>query len=102
MCVMSDSPRPSSSRESGRPDPEELLTRYGLREPYQPSESAEAETRREHAKQRGRLRIYLASAAGSGKTFTMLQEGHRREARGTDVVIGYVETHGRPQTIAQI
>src|SRR5207253_7917059 len=33
---------------------------------------------------------------------TMLNEGHRRESRGTDVVIGYVETHGRPQTQAQV
>src|SRR5581483_12269832 len=37
-----------------------------------------------------------------GKTYAMLNEGHRREARGTDVVVGYVETHRRPQTAAQI
>ena len=48
------------------------------------------------------MRVYLGSVAGSGKTYTMLNEGHRREGRGTDVVIGYVETHGRPQTQAQI
>ena len=42
------------------------------------------------------MRVYLGSVAGSGKTYTMLNEGHRREGRGTDVVIGYVETHGRP------
>jgi two-component system sensor histidine kinase KdpD len=51
---------------------------------------------------RGRLRVYLASAAGAGKTYTMLNEGHRRESRGTDVVVGYVETHGRSQTQAQL
>jgi two-component system, OmpR family, sensor histidine kinase KdpD len=47
---------------------------------------------------RGRLRIYLGAAPGVGKTFRMLDEGHRRSQRGTDVVVGYVETHGRPRT----
>jgi two-component system, OmpR family, sensor histidine kinase KdpD len=51
---------------------------------------------------RGQLRIYLGSAAGVGKTFAMLNEGHRRRERGTDVVVAFVETHGRPQTAAQI
>jgi two-component system, OmpR family, sensor histidine kinase KdpD len=51
---------------------------------------------------RGQLRIYLGSAAGVGKTFALLNEGHRRKERGTDVVIGYVEAHGRPHTEAQI
>jgi two-component system sensor histidine kinase KdpD len=46
----------------------------------------------------GHFRIYLGSAAGVGKTFAMLDEGHRRHERGTDVVIGFVETHGRPHT----
>ncbi len=50
----------------------------------------------------GKLRIYLGAAAGVGKTYTMLEEGVRRRARGTDVVIGFVETHGRPGTAAQI
>jgi two-component system, OmpR family, sensor histidine kinase KdpD len=50
----------------------------------------------------GKLRIYLGAAAGVGKTFTMLEEGRRRRARHTDVVIGYVETHGRPNTEAQV
>jgi two-component system sensor histidine kinase KdpD len=48
---------------------------------------------------RGRLRVYLGMAPGVGKTFAMLHEGARRKARGTDVVIGFVETYGRPQTI---
>jgi two-component system sensor histidine kinase KdpD len=52
--------------------------------------------------QRGRLRIYLGMAAGVGKTYAMLNEGRRRKARGTDVVIGYVETHQRPLTQQQI
>ena len=47
---------------------------------------------------RGRLRIYLGAAAGVGKTFAMLGEGHRRAERGADVVVGYAETHGRPHT----
>src|ERR1700689_1412618 len=51
---------------------------------------------------RGQLRIYLGAAAGVGKTFAMLSEGHRREGRGTDVVVAFAETHGRPQTAAQI
>jgi two-component system, OmpR family, sensor histidine kinase KdpD len=51
---------------------------------------------------RGQLRIYLGSAAGVGKTYAMLGEGHRRADRGTDVVVGFVETHGRPHTAAQI
>src|SRR5262245_42491015 len=41
-------------------------------------------------------------APGVGKTFAMLNEGRRRKSRGTDVVIGFVETYGRPNTIAQI
>ena len=52
--------------------------------------------------QRGRLKIYLGFAAGVGKTYEMLQEGHRLKRRGVDVVIGLVETHGRAETIAQI
>ena len=47
---------------------------------------------------RGSLRIYLGYAAGVGKTFAMLGEGVRRRERGTDVVVGFVETHGRPRT----
>ncbi len=50
----------------------------------------------------GQLRIYLGAAAGVGKTYKMLEEGYRRRSRGTDVVIGLVETHGRPDTAAQI
>ncbi len=51
---------------------------------------------------RGQLRIYLGSAAGVGKTFAMLNEGHRRRERGTDVAVAFVETHGRPHTADQI
>jgi two-component system sensor histidine kinase KdpD len=48
--------------------------------------------------QRGRLKIYLGYAAGVGKTYEMLQEGHRLKAEGIDVVVGLVETHGRADT----
>ncbi len=50
--------------------------------------------------ERGQLRIYLGAAAGAGKTFDMLGEGHRRAERGADVVVAYVETHGRSHTAA--
>jgi two-component system sensor histidine kinase KdpD len=47
---------------------------------------------------RGQLRVYLGAAPGVGKTYDMLCEAHRRAGRGTDVVVGYVETHGRAHT----
>ncbi len=51
---------------------------------------------------RGALRIYLGAAPGVGKTYAMLSEGQRRAARGTDVVVAIVETHGRAHTTEQI
>jgi two-component system sensor histidine kinase KdpD len=51
---------------------------------------------------RGRLRVYLGAAPGVGKTFAMLGEGRRRRDRGTDVVVGLVETHGRERTAAEL
>jgi two-component system sensor histidine kinase KdpD len=51
---------------------------------------------------RGQLRVYLGAAPGVGKTYKMLEEGRRRQARGTDVVVGYVETHARPFTEAML
>ena len=51
---------------------------------------------------RGTLRIYLGAAAGVGKTFAMLNEGQRRAEYGEDVVVGFVETHGRRKTADQI
>jgi two-component system, OmpR family, sensor histidine kinase KdpD len=50
----------------------------------------------------GKFRIYLGAAAGVGKTLAMLEEGKRRRDRGRDVVVGYVETHGRPHTAEAI
>lgn len=51
---------------------------------------------------RGRLKVYVGSAAGVGKTYRMLVEAHDLRRRGVDVVIGFVETHGREETRAQI
>jgi two-component system, OmpR family, sensor histidine kinase KdpD len=61
-----------------------------------------ARTRSETSSARGRLRVYLGMAPGVGKTYKMLDEGHRRVARGTDLVVGFVEPHGRPRTIELI
>jgi two-component system sensor histidine kinase KdpD len=112
---MSEQPpdKQQHQREEGRPDPEELLRRYSLRDsdlevpasPVHLTPRAGEQTAPQtggYPHRRGRLRVYLGSVAGSGKTYTMLNEGHRRESRGTDVVVGYVETHGRPQTQAQL
>lgn len=51
---------------------------------------------------RGQLRIYLGAAAGVGKTYAMLSEGHRRAERGADVVVAFAETHGRKHTVSQL
>ncbi len=50
------------------------------------------------AASRGVLKIYIGSAAGVGKTMRMLQEAHEQRRRNVDVVIGFVETHGRAET----
>ncbi len=47
---------------------------------------------------RGRLKLYIGFAAGVGKTYRMLEEAHALKRRGVDVVLGYVETHGRAET----
>lgn len=71
------------STDAARPKPEHFLSL--LRE-----------------QQRGRLKIYLGFAPGVGKTYEMLQEGHRLKKQGVDVGIGIVETHGRADTMAMI
>ncbi|MCK9277463.1 MAG: DUF4118 domain-containing protein [Methanoculleus sp.] len=70
--------------EEGRPLPEDLL----------------AIARRSEEGERRRLTVYLGYAAGVGKTYTMLQDALQRRGEGVDIVIGYVETHGRPETEA--
>jgi two-component system sensor histidine kinase KdpD len=68
-----------------RPTPEEMLDR------------ARAE---EAGRGRGKLRIFFGAAPGVGKTFAMLEAARQRRAEGVDVVIGWVETHGRKETEA--
>jgi two-component system, OmpR family, sensor histidine kinase KdpD len=53
-------------------------------------------------RERGNLKVYIGSAAGTGKTYRMLNEGHELRRRDVDVVVGFVETHGRAETAAQI
>lgn len=78
-----------SASEPRRSTPEELLERYDLK-----SDAAVGG--------RGRLRIFLGAAPGVGKTYAMLNDARRLRADGHDVVVGFVETHGRPETEAQI
>lgn len=68
-----------------RPDPDALLARAQAEEPQSRS---------------GRLKIFFGMCAGVGKTFAMLQEAKERRAAGADVVVGYIETHKRPETDA--
>ena len=70
-----------------RPTAEEMLARL---------------QREEEERRRGRLRVYLGAAPGVGKTYAMLEEGHRLRAEGHDVIIGFVETYGRAETEAMI
>lgn len=70
-----------------RPTPEELLARV---------------MRDERKEKRGRLKVFLGFAAGVGKTYEMLNEANRRKQRGQDVIIGYIETHGRVGTVEQL
>jgi two-component system sensor histidine kinase KdpD len=51
---------------------------------------------------RGKLKIFIGYAPGVGKTYSMLNEGNRRQVRGEDIVIGYFEPHERPDTVGQI
>lgn len=70
-----------------RPDPDELLARLKDEEQRQA---------------RGKLKIFLGYVAGVGKTFAMLEAAHQRREEGLDVVIGYIETHGRKETEALV
>ncbi len=74
-CTMSNSEHFSDSR----PSPEALLAISG-------------------SSRRGRLKVFLGAAPGVGKTYAMLQAAQQRRREGIDVVIGIVETHGRPET----
>ncbi|HVX29312.1 MAG TPA: sensor histidine kinase KdpD [Nitrolancea sp.] len=61
-----------------------------------------ARVRRDEPRRRGRLRVFLGAAPGVGKTYAMLEEGHRLRDEGHDVVIGFVETYRRRETEEQI
>jgi two-component system sensor histidine kinase KdpD len=67
-----------------RPDPDALLRRLAA----------------EEAPKRGRLKVFFGASPGVGKTYAMLEAARARRAEGTDVVIGWVETHGRAETAA--
>src|SRR5262245_2298864 len=68
-----------------RPDPDKLL----------------AQVQREEAKaQRGKLTVFFGATAGVGKTYAMLEAAHERKRKGGEVVVGYVEPHGRKETEA--
>ena len=51
---------------------------------------------------RARLRVYIGAAPGVGKTYQMLEDAHQLRRQGIDVVVGYVEPHGRADTIALV
>jgi two-component system sensor histidine kinase KdpD len=63
-----------------------------------PEEQATDELESDAVSPAGGFRIYMGAVAGVGKTFAMLDEGWRRHRRGADIVVGFVETHGRPRT----
>jgi two-component system sensor histidine kinase KdpD len=52
--------------------------------------------------EKARLRVYIGAAPGVGKTYTMLEHAHQLRKAGVDVVIGFIETHGRVETAAQV
>ncbi|MFD1468042.1 sensor protein KdpD [Hymenobacter caeli] len=68
----------------------------------QRDQSAERFLRLVQERRRGRLKIYVGLAAGVGKTYRMLQEARELEQHDVNVLIGYVETHGRVGTVAQL
>jgi two-component system sensor histidine kinase KdpD len=88
----------NTSRESGLAVSATPERRLAPREEGATGDFLELLKRRE----RGKLKLYVGSAAGTGKTYRMLQEAHDLRRRGVDVVVGFVETHGRVETAAQI
>jgi len=64
--------------------------------------AAPGDARQARNRQAAWLRVYLGYAPGVGKTYAMLDEGRRRRDRGTDVVVGWVQTYGRPHTEAAV
>jgi two-component system sensor histidine kinase KdpD len=86
-----------------RPKPRQIsLSELEMEEAVIPSNSAstpvEADTPYWRPWKAGKLKIFLGAAAGVGKTYTMLEEAQQLKAQGIDVVIGYIELHGRKET----
>src|SRR5262249_16223139 len=67
------------------PDPDDLLARMSEEEARQ---------------RRGKLKVFFGATAGVGKTYAMLEAARQQNADGVDVIVGYVETHGRTETAA--
>src|SRR5438128_12343765 len=63
---------------------------------------AESLLARAKAEGRARLRVYIGAAAGVGKSYQMLEDAHDLKRQGLDVVIGFVEPHGRADTLGQV
>jgi len=76
-----------SDFEIERPNPDELLA---------------ALAKEEEKSKRGKLKIFFGMCAGVGKTYTMLQAAHDEKKKGNDIVVGYVETHNRKETVALV
>jgi two-component system sensor histidine kinase KdpD len=74
----------------------------GVPERARPSNDDGQGTRSADTRARGRLRVYLGAAPGVGKTVAMLSEGRRRAARGTNVLVAVMESHGREFTAEQV
>ena len=73
------------------------------RDPEQrPSPDALLEAARREQNGAGRLKIFVGAAPGVGKTYEMLQSAHAKQKAGIDVVIGFIETHGRAETEALV
>lgn len=70
-------------QESSRPTGEQMLAKL-------------------QTEQRARLRIYIGAAPGVGKTYSMIEDAHALRRDGVDVVVGFVETHGRAETQAKL
>lgn len=71
-----------------------------MNKPFRPDPDALLAELNRQASQQGRLRIFFGMCPGAGKTYAMLQAARQRKAEGVDIVVGVVETHGRPETAA--
>ena len=76
-----------SAQDDARPDPDALLASI---------------KRQEERDRRGKLKVFLGMCPGVGKTYAMLEAAHREKADGVEVVVGVIETHGRPRTGALV